>query len=78
MKIRFRNIESMKKNYIMPECKRINTIGEGCQLLAGTGTPTVKPGTKVGVSGEFEFIHEGTAGDDAESKQHHYWDVWDD
>lgn len=57
-----------------------STVVESSSLLAGTGTwtPPVKPGDKIQETGQFEIIKEGDGGDDAESKQHHYWDVWDD
>lgn len=68
-----------KRKYIKPLCQLIVVDIESNPLMAATNwDPTVTPGTTIQESGQFEFIHEGSAGDEADSKFHHNWDAWEE
>lgn len=72
----------MRQKYIKPVCQAISIdeeeLMDGVRVSNNKWTPTVQPGGTIKEAGQFEFIHEGKAGDEAESKFHHNWNLWDD
>lgn len=67
-----------KQEYIKPEIEIICVNPQSSVCLASRWTPPVDPGTYVPSQGNFEFIGEGEAGDEAEAKKHSNWDTWGD